>query len=335
MNSDESVRPDNRKKNDFFSFRLRLWGLLTAAGAIAAAASAAGFWGQFAWWLDIGSHFRVQYALGFAALALCYFVGGKKRWAVAALCVCLLNAAPIVAFLLPPARVPASHEDALRAILVNVNTQTGDPLKIISLIERENPDIVVLEEIDDEWVKSLGPLIEKYALRMIEPRQDNFGIALLSRGETKSAKVEFFGSAKVPSIVATVLLNNRPLTLIATHPLPPAGPLYSALRNEQLEQLGRSIRTLDGPVLLLGDLNVTPWSYYYRAFIRTSGLINSSRGRGIYPTWPTFAPPLSVPIDYALHTDDLVTLQKRVGPNVGSDHYPLLIDFAFRELEKE
>ncbi len=89
-------------RSDFFKFRVRLWGLLAAGGAVAAAASAAGFFGRFAWWLDIGSHFRVQYAVGFAALAICYIAGKKKRWAAAALCFAVLNVIPVIAILLPP-----------------------------------------------------------------------------------------------------------------------------------------------------------------------------------------------------------------------------------------
>lgn len=90
-------------RSDFFKFRVRLWGLMAAGGAVAAAASAAGFFGRFAWWLDIGSHFRVQYAVGFAALAICYIAGKKKRWAAAALCFAVLNVIPVIAILLPPA----------------------------------------------------------------------------------------------------------------------------------------------------------------------------------------------------------------------------------------
>jgi endonuclease/exonuclease/phosphatase (EEP) superfamily protein YafD len=325
-----NVEPDRCKKDDFFSFRLRLWGVVTAAGTLAAATSAAGFFGRFAWWLDIWSHFRVQYAFGFAALAICYLLGRKPRWGLAASLFFVLNAVPVIALLLPSARLSGSHGDAFRAILLNVNTHTGDPGRVIAFIEREQPDIVVLEEIDDEWVKSLQTLFQSYAVRAIEPRSDNFGIVLLSRKEAVSTEVVHYGQAKVPTIVATLRLDNRLLTLIATHPLPPAGPLYSALRDEQLDLIGRAVRAIEGPVLLLGDLNATPWSYHYRALLGESGLRNSSRGRGLYATWPTFAWPLLIPLDHALHSEEIVILDKRVGPAVGSDHYPVIVDFAFR-----
>lgn len=314
--------------NEFLRFRFRFGGVLTAAATLAAVVSLAGFFGQYAWWLDIWSHFRVQYFAGFAVLGLCYSFGKRKRLAVAALCLAAINAVPVIAFLLPPASRAADTGDAFRAIFVNVNTQAGDPGKVISFIEREDPDIVVLAEIDDAWVAALERLFEHYAVRAIEPRRDNFGIALLSRNEAVSTAIVYYGQAKVPTLVATLLLGNRLLTLIATHPLPPAGSLYSALRDEQLDLIGRAVRAIEGPVLLLGDLNVTPWSYHYRALLGESGLQNSSQGRGLYATWPTFAWPLLMPLDHALHSEEIVILDKRVGPAVGSDHYPIIVDFA-------
>ena len=41
------------------------------------------------------------------------------------------------------------------------------------------------------------------------------------------------------------------------------------------------------PVIVLGDLNATPWSYAFSRLIREGGLIDSSRGFGLQPTWRT------------------------------------------------
>lgn len=159
--------------------------------------------------------------------------------------------------------------------LSNVNTEYGSPERVIASIEKENPDIVVLEEISDRWVKSLAPLYGNYAVQMFETRDDNFGIGLLSRIAAVSTQVVYIGSAEAPSIVAKFMLDNRALTIIGTHPLPPGNSQYSACRNEQLDKLADTARATEGPLVLLGDLNVTPWSYYYRKLIRDSGKVTS------------------------------------------------------------
>ena len=56
------------------------------------------------------------------------------------------------------------------------------------------------------------------------------------------------------------------------------------------------------------------------------GLINSQRGFGVQATWPVaggFAP--RIPLDHCLHSPDLATVDRRMGPAVGSDHLPLVV----------
>lgn len=37
---------------------------------------------------------------------------------------------------------------------------------------------------------------------------------------------------------------------------------------------------------------------------------------------------MSIPIDHCLHSPDITVINRRVGSDVGSDHYPLIIDFS-------
>jgi endonuclease/exonuclease/phosphatase (EEP) superfamily protein YafD len=317
--------------SDFFKLRIRPWGLLTGVGFLGVIGSVAGFFGQFAWWLDIGSHFRVQYTALFALLALCYMVGKKPRWALACLAFCIVNAVPVAAYIFPARGYDTVTGLSLRVVLINVNTECGKPEEVVALLQRENPDIVILEEINDEWVRRLLPVLLAYPVRLLETRDDNFGIGLIARAEAISKRVVYFGSAEVPSIVATMKLGGRPFTIVATHPLPPGGKEYSRCRDEQLDCVAAYVGTNRGPLILFGDINVSPWSPRYREFIRKSGLINSSQGRSIDPTWPTFSPLFLIPIDHCLHTDAVAIKSKRIGRSIGSDHFPLIVEFALKD----
>ena len=319
--------------NDFFKLQFRLWGILTAAGFLGIIGSVAGFLGQYAWWLDIGSHFRIQYTILFALLALCYLMGKKRPWALACLIACIINAIPVAAYLLPTRGYNTITGTSLKVVLMNVDTEHGKPDEVLQLLQRENPDVVILEEINDDWMKRLSPALKGYPFQVIESRDDNFGIGLISRVETTSTQVVYFGSSEVPSIVAVMKLDGHPFTLVATHPLPPGGQEYSFCRNEQLELVAAYVRTNQtnqNPLILLGDLNVSPWSPHYRDFIEQSRLINSSKGRAIHPTWPTFSPLFLIPIDHCLHTTNIAIKSKRVGKSIGSDHYPVIVEFGMK-----
>ena len=74
--------------------RLRPWGMLGALGFCAAAISLAGFFGAWAWWLEILSHFRVQYAAAFLLLAALFALGRQWRAAAGALALALVIALP-------------------------------------------------------------------------------------------------------------------------------------------------------------------------------------------------------------------------------------------------
>ena len=87
-------------------------------------------------------------------------------------------------------------------------------------------------------------------------------------------------------------------------------------------------RGLPEPVLVLGDLNASPWSSHFRRFLRDSGLRDSAQGRGVQPTWPAGMPWLWIPIDHCLHSPQLQVVARHVGPNLGSDHYPVVVDFV-------
>jgi endonuclease/exonuclease/phosphatase (EEP) superfamily protein YafD len=99
-------------------------------------------------------------------------------------------------------------------------------------------------------------------------------------------------------------------------------------RNDQLEKLAQLVRDQKKPVLLVGDLNVSPWSSYFTRLLKNSGLKNSMKGFGFQPSWPSNTSFLRIPIDHVLYTPEIVIRNRAVGPDVGSDHLPVIVDFA-------
>ncbi len=191
--------------------------------------------------------------------------------------------------------------------------------------------MIVLEEINETWVRQLTRLRADYPFGRWHPREDNFGIALLSRISLDRVEIRQIGQAGVPSVVAHLTLGDRPVTLIGTHPLPPSGPVYASRRDEQLRALNAFVRSLRGEVIMMGDLNTTSWSPVFRRFVRTAGLRDSREGFGCQPTWPVGLPILRIPIDHCLVSSGIIVHNRWVGPDVGADHFPVLVDFSLRQ----
>jgi endonuclease/exonuclease/phosphatase (EEP) superfamily protein YafD len=323
-----SVLTKPEARSDFLRVRIRVRGLLVACGAILCAATILGFFGKAWWALDLFAHFRVQYFVGLSLLAMILLLSRQHR---AAACFCVfgvVNLATIVPFYTGKSPPPANGSHIYRSLLINVNTHHGSPSRVARAIEKVAPDILVLLEVDEGWLTALGDALRPYPHWIGMPREDNFGIALYSRQPFVREEILHIGEAGVPSLLAELDMRDGRLAVLATHPLPPSGGENSRLRNDQLNLLAAIARDSSVPLILVGDLNATPWSWPYRQLLRDSGLRDSAMGRGLIPTWPTFMPPLLIPIDHFLHSDKVHVSKRSVGPRTGSDHYPLLVEFA-------
>lgn len=140
------------------------------------------------------------------------------------------------------------------------------------------------------------------------------------------SEVVYFVQQGFPSIVAEIDVAGRPLVLVGTHPIPPRDESRADLRDRQLQALAAFTRTKGPNIIVVGDLNTTPWGYAFRELIHDSGLRDSSRGQGFQWSWPAALPLLALPIDHLLVGEDVVVTNRWMGPSIGSDHYPLIAD---------
>jgi endonuclease/exonuclease/phosphatase (EEP) superfamily protein YafD len=118
------------------------------------------------------------------------------------------------------------------------------------------------------------------------------------------------------------------VTLVLTHPLPPADAASVLARNQQLQGLASLRPKVDPALIVVGDLNTTPYSQVFKQFVRATGLRDSARGYGLRPTWPTDMGPLGITIDYVLASPEFVALNRQVGPYAGSDHLPVVVELG-------
>jgi len=316
-----------------FRLRIRPWGLIEAAGILAVIGTAGSLLGPVAWWLDLLTHFPVQYAVVLLILALGYAVMRKTRLAWGSLALSAMNVVLVVPLYLGGETCRTPGLPAYRAVLANVSARLGNPESVKRFALEVNPDFLLLLEVNERWLRELESLRPSLPHRVAALREDEFGIALYSRHVLHSSKIVAIGKAGVPTVVVEVDLSGHRLLLVGTHPVPPGGSALSAYRNDQLQKLGEFLRGYEGPLLLLGDLNVTPWSFHFRRFAQEAGLRDASQGRGPQTTWPALPWPLSIPLDHALHRPEVCIVDKRIGNGVRSDHYPVIVDFQLRKAE--
>ncbi len=303
-----------------------LTGLLEIGSLLCSVATLAGILGKLAWLFELTSHFPLHLAVASGLFACIWALKGRRGWTILCGAVTGINALLVVSLLWPVRQTAPASGQRLRLVSVNVQTANTRTDLVLEFLREVDPDVVLLMEVDSTWLEALASLSTRYPHTIAEPRSDNFGIALLSRVATTNSAVLYLGEAEVPSISTTLLINGRTVTLLGTHPLPPASAEHARLRNDQLRELGAAARASSSPTVVLGDLNATPWSPHFRELLRASGLRNSSQGRGLNGSWPAALPVGRIPLDHCLVSPSLHVAGRHLGPQVGSDHLPVVID---------
>ena len=320
---------------DFSSLSSNLfYVLLLLATFIGIFATLAGFFGRKAWILDLFSHFRLQYFLALGICSLLFLPGAHYLAALVSGSTALVNLALILPDSLPSPRVQSSPAH-YRVMFCNVLQENRQHDKVVKFIEQEDPDMIVLVEVDQEWIEGLKRLSSGYPYCYTAAVQDDhFGLAFFSRIPFDQAEICHFGKADVPTIVVRLFLEGHNLTVIGTHPYPPKRRGWSQRRDKQLMAIVEFAAKQIGEVMVMGDLNLSPWSPFFKQLLHAGNLRDSRRGYGLQVTWPADLPIFLTPIDHILVTPGIVVDRREVGPYIGSDHYPIWMDFSFRQLDR-
>ncbi|MEX0676441.1 MAG: endonuclease/exonuclease/phosphatase family protein [Pirellulales bacterium] len=302
--------------------------LSTAIVAVAGAGTVLGFAARHSWRLELAAHFRVQYFWALVAAMIILALARRKVMALVAATLAMTN----LALIAPLYFGPAPRADAgppLRAISFNVHYLNEDYAATIELIVTELPDFVLLLEVTPEWAEALTFLKVDYPYEHVMAKAGSGGMAFYSRREITDLSVHELADVGQSTIVVGLAVPVDRLTLVCTHLVSPRTAHDFENRNRQLEEVGQLARARSGAVMLLGDLNTTSWSPYFQDLLTNSGLRDSRRGFGVEPSWPWLTTPLlRIPIDHCLVSAAVSVLDRRIGPAVGSDHRPLLVDFA-------
>lgn len=289
--------------------------------------SMSGFFGQMHWLPELFSHLRVLYVVAFLVALLIFAIA--RRWkSLSVLAVfAFINLVPVVQLYMPAAQAVGSVKQELTLLQFNLwGGRNSHYDEVVQLVKDKSPDVIGFSEITKKWDAQLSSRLSEYPYRVVEPHHG--GIAIYSRYPLRGAQVMYTGKIRRPRIKATLEMPGGDIALIMAHTVIPHDK--SGLRNPEMKTLATEARSATQPVILMGDLNCSPWSFYFSQLLRDGNLQDSEQGFGFQPTWTAHILPF-VTIDHCLTSSQFATLERQPGPNVGSDHLPLLVKLALHE----
>ncbi len=212
----------------------------------------------------------------------------------------------------------------------NVLTSNQRHDLLLKQLKQEKPDLVALLEVNRKWHHALNPIRSDFPHESIITREDNFGIALLSKFELTNIETLYLCKSRVPSVLCSVMVSKQQsIRLLITHPVPPVTSEGFMSRNCALEQMGKLISQSTSPLVVVGDLNITMWSPHYQKMMALApNVYNARQGFGVAPTWPS-SNSTKIPIDHCFLSRDLKASDFRTLESNGSDHLPIVIEILY------
>jgi endonuclease/exonuclease/phosphatase (EEP) superfamily protein YafD len=298
--------------------------LLAGVSLALCAATALGFVGRYWWVLDLASHFRVQYFWLFAAACAASFALRLWRWGLVNLGGLAINGGLVLPLMLAPRPAVSTEGQPLRVVAFNVWHTNRQFERVCTFIRETDADVAVFTEVSRKWGEALHALDDTYPYSRELPI-GSFGVAVYSK--IPFDKFEFhLLSDGCPMACAQLRMGDARVALWGVHAFSPPGAELTADRNQQLQSLGDLAGECELPLVVIGDLNTTSWSWIFPDLIRRSHLRDSRWGFGVQPSWDGGLPWPVVPIDHCLVSDGIAVENRQIGPYVGSDHRPLIVD---------
>lgn len=218
---------------------------------------------------------------------------------------------------------------SIRTVMSNVEMENDQYETWMQTMRAVDPDILLVVEVDEAWIRETAAFTDTYPHCVVEPRDNWYGMMLLSRLPIVKHRIHHLVQDDVPSIDARIRMDDGTmLRFVGVHPRPPE-PIRdndAKARDAELTLWGTELADDNGPVIIGGDLNDVAWSQTTRLFLRTSGLLDPRRGRGFYNTFHADHWYMRFPLDHIFHSPHFTISHIERLDFVGSDHFPILID---------
>lgn len=310
-----------------------LWPPVFLTAALCATLAIVAQWGRVSLKWDLATQFAPIWLAGSAiCLVTAMVYRGRLRWSLAVISLIgLAFSGSLIApeFLRPagpqaPAHAPERlRPEHLKIVQFNVWHENPDPKAILDWLDRERPDIAVIEENSETFRRALVARDRGWQVACLKCE-----VMILSRRPALSAAYARHGPHAAPGPLTHATFADRRGTfeVVGVHNAWPTD-------SDQPEQEARLAAYIaEHPherMIVTGDFNSTPWSFQRRRWDKAFGIPRRERAVPSWPArnykrlnWPGMP---FLPIDHVYAGPAWATVSVRRGPRLSSDHYPLVV----------
>ena len=224
----------------------------------------------------------------------------------------------------------AVHSKNIKIVSTNVFQFNTKYHRFVEMIRREQPDIFLTMESNQDWENAFQELKDEYPNFKEIALENTYGIHFYTKLKVHNIQVHYFVADDLPSIEAELETEDGyRFVFFGVHP-PPPSPTEEATSKERdgdLLSVAKRAKKHTLPVVITGDFNTVAWSRVSVLFKKASGLIDARFGRGYLATFHAKYWFFRIPLDLLYHSADVFIDDLKILPSIGSDHFPISCTF--------
>jgi endonuclease/exonuclease/phosphatase (EEP) superfamily protein YafD len=222
----------------------------------------------------------------------------------------------------------SAEPQGLRIVALNARYARARAERLHRYLATASADVVVLSEIEDGGSGVLEALKSAYPFQVRCASSHACTLALLSRLPLAAGGMASISDGQLAFVWARLSARRIALatTIIGTRIVAPARDPWA--HDKQTAALIRFLRQIDGPLIVAGDLNTSPWSYAFRSLQTSTRLSPAARLLPNWPAWPVALPQLA--LDHIFVSAEFKVAAAGTGPVVASDRLPVWAHLTWR-----
>lgn len=272
------------------------------------------------WPMELIQHFRPHLILsGALGALLCLALGERWEWSVISLGLALVNYAALPAPRWVKLEAHLAGSSGLTIVWANVWQDRQALERTLDWAKAQKADLILIGECPKGELSGLLAGDYPHRFDSGQPSDTTYSVRMAAFSRTpinSNAVHQGPGPNERPWLSFSVAIDDRMLSVVGAHPMPPYYPKLAKERDTHIAALGAQLHE---PFVLAGDFNTTPWCPAYAAI--------PGRRIGAYlfaPTWFNNLPLLGLPIDHIMVSSTLKASAYQVAPSTGSDHYAIM-----------
>lgn len=222
------------------------------------------------------------------------------------------------------------NSETVSIISVNVYQFNDEYHRLLELVDKVKPDILLTMESNFNWDQALSKLDKDYRFSKKIPQENTYGMHFFTNLEISEVKVNHFVADDIPSIECNMKTpDGWDFVFYGVHPPPPSPTeeKTSKERDGELLSVAKVVKEQKKPVIVTGDFNNVAWAKSSMLFKRVSQLIDPRVGRGFVSSFHADHWYMRFPIDLFFHSKQVYIEEFKTLGHIGSDHFPLYCEF--------